>query len=182
MIEFTLAVTLVVLPMISGILEFAQLATARHVLAHATQEAARSAAIAFIDERSSIVRWRIDLGYGESAVRLSYARGLLPLFGGDFASGVEAAPGLERWRLALAEAGAPNRLRIEMVDTVMSTAAIEVGTLRATYCRELFFVPASTLMPALMALWTQDPFERACLDEGRIPLSVTAPMSRSRFP
>lgn len=56
MLEFVLAVTLVVLPLISGILEFAQLATARHILAFATQEAARSEAIAAMDERSNIVR------------------------------------------------------------------------------------------------------------------------------
>ena len=52
MLEFFLAATLVLLPLISGILEFAQLATARQVLAIATSEAARSFAVASMDERS----------------------------------------------------------------------------------------------------------------------------------
>ena len=112
MLEFVLAVALVVLPLISGILEFAQLATARHILAFATQEAARSEAIAAMDERSNIVRLdALVASFFDAAgtrsvddsLRLSFARGLLPLFGGDFASGVEPVKGLEQWQLALAE-------------------------------------------------------------------------------
>lgn len=191
MIEFVLAVTLVVLPLISGILEFAQLATARHILAYATQEAARSAAIAAMDERSSIVRLDSVLGslFGSAgggsadySIRLSFARGLLPLVGGDLALRVEPTEGLARWQLALTEASLPNRLQIKVKDNVLQTAAIEVGLLEATYCRELFFVPASLLIPELMTLWTADPFELACLAQGRVPIAAAAPMSRSRFP
>ncbi|NBR17376.1 MAG: pilus assembly protein [Gammaproteobacteria bacterium] len=191
MLEFVLAVALVVLPLISGILEFAQLATARHILAFATQEAARSEAIAAMDERSNIVRLdALVASFFDAAgtrsvddsLRLSFARGLLPLFGGDFASGVEPVKGLEQWQLALAEVSLPNRLRVVVKDSVLQTADIEVGLVEATYCRELFFVPASLLIPELMALWTTDSFELACLEAGRVPIAAIAPMSRSRFP
>lgn len=67
-------------------------------------------------------------------------------------------------------------------DSVLQTADIEVGLVEATYCRELFFVPASLLIPELMALWTTDSFELACLEAGRVPIAAIAPMSRSRFP
>ncbi|MBM4210214.1 MAG: pilus assembly protein [Gammaproteobacteria bacterium] len=191
MIEFVLAVTLVVLPLIAGILEFSQLATARHILAYATQEAARSAAIAAMDERSNIVRLDSVVGsfLGTAAtrsvdcsIRLSFAHGLLPLFGGDYAAGAEPAKGLEQWQLALGEASLPNRLQISIKDKLLQTADIEVGLLEATYCRELFFAPANMLIPELMSLWTTDPFELACLAEGRVPIAAAAPMSRSRFP
>ena len=182
MIEFTLAVVLVVLPLVSGILEFAQLAAARQVLALATGEAARSAAIAGMDAASAVGRAAGAEPPGAASIRLSLARGLLPMLGGAFASNGETAPGLERWAAAAVEAQRPDRIAVDYELEVMGSADIIVGRLEVTYCRELFFPPASHLLPQLMSLWTLDPFSLLCLQAGRVPISVSAPVSRSRHP
>jgi hypothetical protein len=182
MLEFFLAATLVLLPLISGILEFAQLATARQVLAIATSEAARSFAVASMDERSDHLDVELQLPPGEASVRLSLARGLLPLFGGSFEAGKEATQGLERWRATLAEVGRPDRLLLSISNRIVETSDIEIGRLEVRYCRELFFAPASYLLPQLMKQWDQDPFSKNCYDGGRVPLAASAPVSVSRYP
>lgn len=182
MIEFTLAVVLVVLPLVSGILEFAQLAAARQVLALATGEAARTLAVAGMDAESTAGRAAVAEPPGAASVRLSLARGLLPMLGGDFASAREAVTGLERWAVAVVEAQRPDRIAVNYEIAVVTSADIVVGRLQVTYCRELFFPPASHLLPPLMSLWTLDPFSLLCLEQGRVPIAVSVPVSRSRHP
>lgn len=181
-LEFFLAATLVLLPLISGILEFAQLATARQVLAMATSEAARSFAVASMDERSAHLDSEFQLPPGEASIRLSLARGLLPLFGGSFETGKDATQGLERWRTTLAEVGRPDRLMLSISEEIVETSDVEIGRLEVRYCRELFFAPANYVLPQLMKQWDQDPFSRNCYDGGRVPLAASAPVSVSRYP
>lgn len=181
-LEFFLAATLVMLPLVSGILEFAQLATARQILAMATSEAARSFAVASMDERSTHLDAGFQLPPGEASIRLSLARGLLPLFGGSFDSGKDASVGLERWRATLAEVGRPDRVMLSISEKLVETSDIEIGRLEVRYCRELFFAPASYFLPELMRQWDRDPFSRSCYDGGRIPLAASAPVSMSRYP
>lgn len=181
-LEFFLAATLVLLPLISGILEFAQLATARQILAMATSEAARSFAVASMDERSAHLYSGFQLPPGEASIRLSLARGLLPLFGGSFEAGKDASQGLERWRTTLTEVGRPDRLMLLISEGIVETSDVEIGRLEVRYCRELFFAPASYVLPQLMKQWDQDPFSRNCHNGGRIPLAASAPVSVSRYP
>jgi len=182
MLEFFLGATLVLLPLISGILEFAQLATARQVLAMATSEAARSFAVASMDERSAHLDPGVSLPPGEASIRLSLTRGLLPLFGGSFEAGTDASVGLDRWRATLAEVGRPDRLMVSISEGIVKTADIEVSQLEVRYCRELFFSPARYVLPTLLKQWDQDLFSQNCYDGDRVPLTATAPISVSRYP
>jgi len=170
MVEFVLAATLVLLPMVSGILEFAQLAVSRQLLAQATLDAARSASINVMDAGGET-----DNAAEALAIRLSLARGLLPLFGG---AELEAA------RLAelTLETLRPDRLQVAIERDLVAAVDVVVDRVEVVYCRELFFVPASYFLPALMRLWTVDPFERLCLESGRVPLRASAPATRSRYP
>lgn len=182
MLEFFLASTLVILPLISGILEFAQLATARHLLAMAASEAARTLAVATMDARAAGDRDREGSAAYESSVRVSLARGLLPLFGGAYADTLDAASGLERWRLAASEVLRPDRLKVSVTEGVVRTRDVEIGRLEIIYCRELFFAPARYVLPTMLRQWDEDPFSRLCFDQGRVPVAVNSPVSLSRYP
>ncbi len=182
MIEFSLAMVLVVLPMVSAILEFAQLAVTRQLLGYAVSEAARSAAITAMDAASVSTRAADTEGPTQTSLRRSLARGLLPLLGGDFGSATETREGLLRWGGMVIEAMRPDRVSVVFEADVLSSADIVVGRLNVTYCRELFFPPASYLLPNLMRLWTDDLFAQACLLQGRVPIEASAPVSRSRYP
>ncbi len=182
MLEFFLAATIVLLPMISGILEFAQLASSRQILAIATSEAARSLAIATMDDRSPHLDSELSLAPGEASIRVSLARGLLPLFGGSFDEAQEFSAGFDRWQAALIEVARPDRLTLSLSEGLVRTADVEIGRLEVRYCRELFFAPASYVLPQLLHQWEHDPFARRCYAEGRIPLAASAPVSVSRHP
>lgn len=182
MLEFFLAATLVLLPLISSILEFAQLAAARQILAVATAEAARSFAIATMDDRSPYLDSEFSVPPGEASIRLSLARGLLPLFGGSFDEAANASKGLERWRIAVTETMRPDRLVWSLSERLVDTPNVEIGRLEVRYCRELFFAPASFVLPPLLRQWDADVFSRVCYNQGRIPLFATAPVGVSRHP
>jgi hypothetical protein len=182
MIEFSLALILVVLPIVSGILEFAQLATSRQLLGFATSEAARTAAITTMDAESANARVAGAEPPGEASIRLSLARGLLPLLGGDYATATGTVEGMERWRIAVLETMRPDRVQWVLEPAVLSSPDLVVGRLNVTYCRELFFPPTSYLLPELMKLWTDEPFARLCLEAGRVPITAGAVVSRSRYP
>jgi hypothetical protein len=169
-LEFVLAAALVLLPLVTGILEFAQLATARQILEQATHEAARSAAINVMDAGG-----HPDSSAESLAIRLSLARGLLPLFGGR---------SREPSRLAeiTLETIRPDRVQVSIDRDLLDAVDVVVDRVEVTYCRELFFAPASYLLPELMRLWTVVPFDRVCLESGRVPLRVSAPATRSRYP
>lgn len=169
-LEFVLAATLVLLPLVTGILEFAQLAVARQILAQATLDAGRSAAINVMDAGGVT-----DPTAEAIAVRLSLARGLLPLLGGR---ALEA----DRLAAAVLETMRPDRLNVSIEREVVQGVDVVVDRIEVTYCRELFFAPASHVLPELMRLWTVIPFDRACLEVGRVPLRVAAPATRSRYP
>lgn len=182
MIEFTLAAVLVMLPFISVVLELAQLATARHVLAIATADAARSVSIARMDANAD---WQASLSAIDSdelTVRLSLARGLLPVLGRSFDGAGDLAVGLERWRESAMETSRPDRLQVSVREGLVETADVRVGRLEVRYCRELFFAPARFFLPALLRTWDRDPFSRLCYEADRVPIAASAPMSESRFP
>lgn len=179
MIEFTFAVIIVLLPLVTGILELAQLAVARQVLAQATADAARSIAIHAMDAESasggSIARGARESSLELLAIRLSLARGMLPLQGGPVGD-------IDRWSASAIETLRPDLYHVTLERGVLESADLRVDLLRVTHCRDLFFAPASHLLPALMGLWTVDPVQRLCLASGRVPLTVSAPATRSRFP
>jgi hypothetical protein len=182
MIEFSLAVVLVVLPVASGILEFAQLATARQLLGIATSEAARTAAITTMDAESASARVAGAEPPGEMSIRLSLARGLLPLLGGEYSTAASHVEGLERWGSAVLETMRPDRVHLVFEPIILSSQDLVVGSLEVTYCRELFFPPSAYILPELMKLWTDDLFARLCLEAGRVPITARAAVSRSRLP
>jgi len=158
------------------------LATARQVLAMATSGAARSFAVASMDERSAHLDPGVSLPPGEASIRLSLTRGLLPLFGGSFEAGTDASVGLERWRATLAEVGRPGRLIVSISEGIVRTADIEVSQLEVRYYRELFFSPARYVLPTLLKQWDQGLFSWNYYDGDRVPLTATAPISVSRYP
>lgn len=182
MIEFSLAVVLVVLPVVSAILEFTQLAVTRQLLGYAVSEAARSAAITAMDAASVSARVADAEGPTQISLRMSLARGLLPVLGGDFEAATGTGEGLLRWGGMVIEAMRPDRLSVVYEADVLSSADVVVGRLEVTYCREVFFPPASYVLPDLMRLWTEDLFAQVCLLQGRVPIEASAPVSRSRYP
>lgn len=179
-LEFVLAATLVLLPLVTGILEFAQLAVSRQILAQAVVDTARSTAIRTMDaraaHRASAVTDRDSASTSESlAIRMSLARGMLPLLGGG-----ELA--VDRLAEVTIEIMRPDRLQFSLERDVLETADVSIDRLEVTYCRELFFAPASHFLPGLMRLWTTVPFDLICLETGRVPLRVFAPATRSKYP
>lgn len=179
MIEFILAAIIVLLPLVTGILELAQLSVARQVLAQATADAARSIAIHAMDAESasggSTARGVRESSLELLAIRLSLARGMLPLQGGPVGD-------IDRWSASALATLRPDLYHVTLERGVLESPDVRVDLLRVTHCRDLFFAPASHFLPALMRLWTVDPVERLCLASGRVPLSVSAPATRSRFP
>lgn len=170
LIEFLLAVTLVLLPLIGGVLEFAQLAVARQVLAQATADAARSSAIAIMDAGGEVDE--ID---DPVSIRASLARGLLPMLGGP-------ATEVSAWTSTLLEVMRPDLLQLQIERDVVESSDVVVDRLQVTYCRELFFVPTRYVLPPLMQLWISSPAEGICLMAGRMPLTASALATRSRYP
>lgn len=200
MIEFLLASTLVILPLIAGILEFAQLAVARQVLAQATADAARTLAITVMDSGGDL-----DSSGEALIVRASLARGLLPMLGGRFATSRDDYPigmledrpteylhtegplrdsldGPRAWGASVLETMRPDRLQLEIERDVVRSADTSTDVIRVTYCRELFFTPTRYVLPATLRFVMTEAESQVCLITGRMPLSVAAPATRSLYP
>lgn len=147
MIEFTLTFTLIFLPLLMGVLEFAQLTVARQNLRYAVFETVRAAEAASEEPQIEFLRWRA-------------ARGLLPLL----SQGVDEGP------LALTPAATlaarPDLLTISYrsLGTTAVDAAVKFDTweLTVTWCRELLFAPSKQILPALLQLGSSSAFEQAC--------------------
>lgn len=162
-VEFVLA-AMVVLPMALAIVEFSQLAVARHALNHGVFEAARAASV---QER------------GEQALRRQLARAMMPLFAppapGD-GTPTEAG-GVEGVGRAAAEFLRPDLATLSITEIPADLPATQLGSaggvlvVRVRYCRELLFPWHAGLWPASSG---RPAFDLGCRARGRLPIESVA--------
>ena len=176
-VEFLIAAVLVVIPLCFAVVEIAQLATARHVLQHAVNEAARQASVA---------------GGSDFALRRSLGLGMLPLFapldaslpfGGrpDTAAADRwsATVGLEGLARAYAETFRPDLTEVEL--EALDPHA-RVHRLRVRYCREMHMPLVREAIAMLQRLGADSPFDQVCLARERMPLEAWALVLRRSGP
>ncbi len=177
-VEFSLVAMLVLLPLLTAVLELAQLAVARQSLGYAATEVARTLETVELRPGSTL-----EQDYELRARRVT-GIALLPLFSqGDDLEGQSSAPATVLTRAA-AETLRPDRLQIgleELPATSLQSArfvALHRVTLR--YCRELFFAPISTILPAVLRATALDPFDQWCLTQSRMPIKASAVVVQPR--
>jgi len=176
-VEFLIAAVLVVIPLTFTVIEISQLATARHVLQHAVNEAARQASVA---DRSDF------------ALRRSLGLGMLPLFvpldarlpfgasaADPAAERTSATVGLEGLARAYAETFRPDLTAVEL--EALDPQA-RVHRLRVRYCREMHMPLVREVIAMLQRLGTASPFDQACLARERLPLEAWALVLRRSGP
>lgn len=168
-VEFLIAAVLVVIPLCFAVVEIAQLATARHVLQHSVNEAARQASVA---------------DGSDFALRRSLGLGMLPLFvpldarlpfdahpDTAAADRSSATVGLEGLARAYAETFRPDLTWVEL--EALDPQA-RVHRLRVRYCREMHMPLVREAIAMLQRLGTASPFDQACLARERMPLEAWA--------
>jgi hypothetical protein len=161
-VEFLVA-AMVVLPLALAILEFAQLAVARHALNHGAFEAARAAALE---------------GGRPEVLRQQLARAMAPLFAPAApASGTPSdEQGLQGVLRAAAEFLRPDLASITVEASgdgaiAQSMPDPQVLVVRVRYCRELLFPWHAALWPARTRL---PAFDLGCRARGRLPIEAVA--------
>jgi hypothetical protein len=177
-VEFSLVVMLVLLPLLTAVLELAQLAVARQALGYAATEVARVLESVELGSASTVVQ-----GHELRARRVA-GIALLPLFSqGTELDGNASEPAAVLTR-SIAEALRPDRLQIGMEELPASSpqAARFVALHRVTlrYCRELYFAPISTILPAVLRATALDPFDQWCLAQSRMPIRASATVVQPR--
>lgn len=161
-VEFVVAV-LVVLPLVLAIIEFAQLAVARHALNHGVFEAARAAAVQ--DGSAEVLRREL-------------ARAMMPLFApaapGAGTPGAES--GARGMAIAAAEFLRPDLAAITLLgpgslSSPSAPAGAPVLVVRVRYCRELLFTWHARLWSASAG---PSVFDLGCRSRGRVPIETLA--------
>jgi len=168
-VEFLIAALLVVMPLAFAVVEIAQLATARHVLQHAVNEAARQAAVS--DPSESALRRSLGLGMLPLFVPLDARAPFGPSRDDAAAERLSAAVGLEGLARAYGETFRPD---LTAVDLETLDAVGSVQRLRVRYCREMFMPLVRDAIAGVLRLGTVSPFEQACLARERMPLDAWA--------
>lgn len=206
-VEFSVVAMLVLLPLLTAILELAQLAVSRHILGYAATEVARlletmepasgegsssaagvltsattaSAATSMAATTSALTAASAD----ELRLRRVVGIAMLPLYSqGESLDGGTSASTAVLGR-AFVDTLRPDQLRIglETLPAASSTSARWVSVQRVTlrYCRELYFAPISDVLPAVLRTTTVDPFDQWCLTRSRMPISASAVLVRPRL-
>ena len=184
-VEFAIVAMLVLLPLLTSVMELAQLAVARQALGYAATEVARGleAEAPEVSTFSSgdTTAWLGD----ELRVRRIVGLALLPLFsqGEPLDGSTSALAGV--FARAVAETLRPDLLRIDLqeIPATSPSSARFVSLHRVTlrYCRELYFAPISDLLPAVLRATTFDPFDQWCFANARMPISASAVLVRPRI-
>ncbi|MBU3671875.1 MAG: pilus assembly protein [Sinobacteraceae bacterium] len=177
-VEFSLVAMLVLLPLLTAVLELAQLAVARQALGYAATEVARVLETVELGSESN------DLRSHELRARRVAGIALLPLFSqGDAVAGEASAPAAVVTR-SVEQTLRPDLLQIglEALSPATPESARFVGVHRVTlrYCRELYFAPISELLPALLRPTAFEPFDQLCLARSRLPISASAVVIQPR--
>jgi len=206
-VEFSVVAMLVLLPLLTAVLELAQLAVSRHILGYAATEVARlletmepasgegsssaasglapataaSAATSMAATTSALTAASAD----ELRLRRVVGIAMLPLYSqGESLDGGTSASTAVLGR-AFVDTLRPDQLRIglETLPAASSTSARWVSVQRVTlrYCRELYFAPISDVLPAVLRTTTVDPFDQWCLTRSRMPISASAVLVRPRL-
>jgi len=206
-VEFSVVAMLVLLPLLTAILELAQLAVSRHILGYAATEVARlletmepasgegsssaagvlasattaSAATSMAATTSALTAASAD----ELRLRRVVGIAMLPLYSqGESLDGGTSASTAVLGR-AFVDTLRPDQLRIglENLPAASSASARWVSVQRVTlrYCRELYFAPISDVLPAVLRTTTVDPFDQWCLTRSRMPISASAVLVRPRL-
>ena len=206
-VEFSVVAMLVLLPLLTAVLELAQLAVSRHILGYAATEVARlletmepasgevsssaasglapataaSAATSMAATTSALTAASAD----ELRLRRVVGIAMLPLYSqGESLDGGTSASTAVLGR-AFVDTLRPDQLRIglENLPAASSASARWVSVQRVTlrYCRELYFAPISDVLPAVLRTTTVDPFDQWCLTRSRMPISASAVLVRPRL-
>jgi len=203
-VEFSVVAMLVLLPLLTAVLELAQLAVSRHILGYAATEVARlletmepasgevsssaasglapaTAASAATSMASALTAASAD----ELRLRRVVGIAMLPLYSqGESLDGGTSASTAVLGR-AFVDTLRPDQLRIglETLPAASSASARWVSVQRVTlrYCRELYFAPISDVLPAVLRTTTVDPFDQWCLTRSRMPISASAVLVRPRL-
>jgi len=206
-VEFSVVAMLVLLPLLTAVLELAQLAVSRHILGYAATEVARlletmepasgevsssaasglapataaSAATSMAATTSALTAASAD----ELRLRRVVGIAMLPLYSqGESLDGGTSASTAVLGR-AFVDTLRPDQLRIglETLPAASSASARWVSVQRVTlrYCRELYFAPISDVLPAVLRTTTVDPFDQWCLTRSRMPISASAVLVRPRL-
>lgn len=172
-LEVLLALILVIWPLTSALLEFSQLAVARHALQHALSEAARAAE-------------RVEEVAASGHLARVVAHHLLPAIAAklpDESSAGDMASAIARAQ-SLALLGHQLQVRVEAEHIVGDPVAFGAQQLRlqGRWCRPMYFAPAKQFIAQLAASDTLSIFDQLCLRSGGFPLGADAyawrPVSR----
>lgn len=177
-VEFSLVAMLVLLPLLTAVLELAQLAVARQALGYAATEVSRVLETVELGSASAV-----EQGYELRARRVA-GIALLPLFSqGTELDGESSEPAAVLTR-TVAETLRPDRLQIGLEElpatSPQSARFVAVHRVTLKYCRELYFAPISTMLPAVLRVTAFDPFDQWCLTQSRMPIRASAVVVQPR--
>lgn len=196
-VEFSVVAMLVLLPLLTAVLELAQLAVSRHILGYAATEVARlletmepasgegSSSTASGLEPATTASTATAASADELRLRRVVGIAMLPLYSqGESLDGGTSASAAVLGR-AFVDTLRPDQLRIglETLPAASSASVRWVSVQRVTlrYCRELYFAPISDVLPAVLRATTVDPFDQWCLTRSRMPISASAVLVRPRL-
>ena len=184
-VEFAIVAMLVLLPLLTSVMELAQLAVARQALGYAATEVARGLE-AEAPATSTVSSADTPAVPGdELRARRIVGIALLPLFSqGEGLDGSTSALAGVLAR-AVAETLRPDLLRIDLQEipatSASSTRFVSLHRVSLRYCRELYFAPISDVLPAVLRATTFDPFDQWCFANARMPISASAVVVRPRI-
>ena len=206
LLEFNLAAILALLPLLLGILQFALLGSAYHLLGFATAEAARAGSVGHARSdamysalAAGLVGLHADLGRlgsaraGEAAVELASGRlkseAEVRAFGAIERLSPSSGDFQDFARLRDGRNGIPN----DSLEYRPSTPGARSGHsiqeanwlhIRVRYCHVLVVPFIDRLLPAILKRLDDDAANQRCYAAGRVPLRVTgsAPMQSEAWP
>lgn len=173
-LEFTLAATLVLVPVVMGIFELAQLVVARHGLGFAATEVARSIESGAPDSYNDqyLLRSRAALALVPMFPRFNFSNAS----DGGYASGAASLWPPEPYASALTEAMRTDLLDLQFTDISDSQMLDRYQSVRVqlTWCRDTIFPLTGALFARSLVMFARNSFEVACLARQRWPLRVSA--------
>lgn len=184
-VEFAIVAVLVLLPLLTSVMELAQLAVARQALGYAATEVARGLEAEAPATSTFSSADTPAVPRDELRARRIVGIALLPLF--SQGEGLDGSTSALAGVLArtVAETLRPDLLRIDLQEIPATSASsarfVSLHRVTLRYCRELYFAPISDVLPAVLRATTFDPFDQWCFTNARMPISASAVVVRPRI-
>lgn len=184
-VEFAIVAMLVLLPLLTSVMELAQLAVARQALGYAATEVARGLEAEAPATSTFSSADTPAVPRDELRARRIVGIALLPLF--SQGEGLDGSTSALAGVLArtVAETLRPDLLRIDLQEIPATSASsarfVSLHRVTLRYCRELYFAPISDVLPAVLRATTFDPFDQWCFTNARMPISASAVVVRPRI-